>query len=559
MDGGSGEVPEKPDGENGEAPAQPDGENGGVPEMPEGENGEAPAQPDGENGEVPEMPGGENGETPDGAQQDMGMADQLTLSDLAEDDIVSVVLDDDGNAATITVLSFDGGGMDMNGGMGGPGGMGSSAEDLDYTAVNEYSEDAAVEGESISSTGTDENAVLVTDQATVTLSDATIDRTSAESTGGDNSSFYGIGAAVLAKDGTVSVTDSTITTDAAGGAGVFAYGDGTAYVSDSTIVTQQDTSGGIHAAGGGTLYAWDLNVTTNGGSAAAIRSDRGGGTMVIDGGSYTSNGYGSPAVYCTADIAVNNADLTATGSEAVCIEGLNTLNLYDCNLSGTMSDDSQNDCTWTVIVYQSMSGDSEIGNGTFAMDGGTLTSGNGGLFYTTNTECTITLKDVEIQPSDTNAFFLRCSGNNNLRGWGTSGNNGSDCLFTAIEQEMTGDVLWDSISQLDFYLTEGSQLTGAVMDDETYAGNGGSGYANLYIDAGSTWIVTGDSTLTSLYNEGTILDEEGNEVSVIGVDGTEYVSGTSAYTITVESYSDTADVSGASSISAWSDHAVEKM
>jgi hypothetical protein len=166
---------------------------------------------------------------------------------------------------------------------------------------------------------------------------------------------------------------------------------------------------------------------------------------------------------------------------------------------------------------------------------------------------------VEIQPSDTNAFFLRCSGNNNLRGWGTSGNNGSDCLFTAIEQEMTGDVLWDSISQLDFYLTEGSQLTGAVMDDETYAGSGGSGYANLYIDAGSTWIVTGDSTLTSLYNEGTILDEEGNEVSVIGVDGTEYVSGTSAYTITVESYSDTADVSGASSISAWSDHAVEKM
>ena len=41
--------------------------------------------------------------------------------------------------------------------------------------------------------------------------------------------------------------------------------------------------------------------------------------MVLDGGNYTSNGVGSPAVYCTADITVNKADLTATGSEAVCM------------------------------------------------------------------------------------------------------------------------------------------------------------------------------------------------------------------------------------------------
>lgn len=91
--------------------------------------------------------------------------------------------------------------------------------------------------------------------------------------------------------------------------------------------------------------------------------------MVVDGGSYTSNGTGSPAVYSTADIAVNNADLTANGSEAVCIEGLNSLHLFDTDLTGNMSDDEQNDCTWNVILYQSMSGDSEVGNSTFEMDG----------------------------------------------------------------------------------------------------------------------------------------------------------------------------------------------
>ncbi len=56
------------------------------------------------------------------------------------------------------------------------------------------------------------------------------------------------------------------------------------------ISTTQDTSGGIHAAGGGKVYAWNLDVTTAGGSSAAIRSDRGGGTMVVDGGTYTTSG-----------------------------------------------------------------------------------------------------------------------------------------------------------------------------------------------------------------------------------------------------------------------------
>ncbi len=152
---------------------------------------------------------------------------------------------------------------------------------------------------------------------------------------------------------------AALTTDAAGGAGLFAYGDGTVYASGTTVKTTQETSGGVHVAGGGTLYGWDLDVEQTVSFSAAIRSDRGGGKMVIDGGNYVSNGVGSPAIYSTADIAVSNASLTANGSEAVCIEGLNSIHLYDCDLTGNMSDLDQNDNTWTVILYQSMSGDSE--------------------------------------------------------------------------------------------------------------------------------------------------------------------------------------------------------
>lgn len=362
----------------------------------------------------------------------------------------------------------------MGGGQGGPGGApGGQSQGVDsYDAANTYDSDTEVSDTSLESTGTDENAALVSAGANVTFDNVDITRNSSDSTGGDNSSFYGVGAALLATEGNAYVKGGTVTTDAAGGAGLFAYGDGTVYAADTTIKTTQDTSGGIHAAGGGKLYAWDMDVETDGESAAAIRSDRGGGTMVVD--------------------------------------------------------------------------------------GGTLTSQNGGVFYTTNTESDITLKDVDITYNNDNEYFLRCTGNNNERGWGESGANGADCDFTAISQDMEGSVIWDTISQLDFYMTDGSNLTGAIIDDESFAGNGGDGYCNVYVSDDSTWTVTGDSTVSTLSNAGTIVDDSGKTVTIKGTDGTVYVEGDSDYNITVDKYEDTADTSGSDTVASWSDYEVEK-
>ncbi len=437
-------------------------------------------------------------------------------------------------------------------GMGGPGGPSSFSGN--YTAVLTASEDTELTDD-IVSTGTDENALLVT-AGDVSLSDAVVVRTSGDSTGGDNASFYGVGSAILATGGTLYLKDINVETDAAGGAGVFSYGDGTVYVYDSTIYTEQNTSGGIHVAGGGKLYAENLTVTTNGGSAAAIRSDRGSGTMIVNGGTYTSNGSGSPAVYVTADITIQNAELTATGSEALCLEGLNTVRLYDCTLTGDMSDQEMNDNTWTVILYQSMSGDSQVGQGSFEMSGGKLVSRNGGLFYTTNTESVFVLNDVEIEAAEDCEYFLRCTGNTNKRGWGSSGNNGADCVFTAISQNMDGDIIWDSISTLDLYLTESSVLEGAILDDESCAGNGGSGYCRVVIDESSSWTVTADSTVTTLECAGSITDAEGNTVTVVGTDGTVYQQGESTITITAGTFTQSADLTGAGAASTYEEHSM---
>lgn len=538
-----------PGGGQGEAPGNPPSDNNGS------DNNSAPADKPDSDGtdstETPDnQPSGDNTSAPsdNGGTPDMGNmstetinltdstvyydkdGNETTLSALSEGTMVTITFDDDGNAATVTIS--DGGNAP---GGGAPGGSASSQPES-YNAVTEYTEDTEVSDASFSSTGSDENAILVSNGANVTLKNITLDRTSSDSTGGDSSSFYGVGAGLLATDGTVSVDNATITTDSAGGAGIFSYGNGNVTVSDSTITTTQDTSGGIHVAGGGTLTAKNLTVTTNGESSAAIRSDRGGGTMTVDGGSYTSNGTGSPAVYCTADISISNASLTANGSEAVCIEGLNSLKLTDCDLTGNIPENEQNDCNWTVILYQSMSGDSEVGNSDFSMTGGSLTSKNGGMFYTTNTESTFYLSGVDLSYSDSNDFLLKCTGNSNARGWGSSGANGADCEFTTDAQTMAGKIIWDSISQLDVSLKNKSTWTGSFVQDESNAGNGGDGYADLTVDSSSTWIVDGDSTLSSLTCKGTITDADGNTVTVKSTDGTTYVEGTSSYTITVNSY-----------------------
>lgn len=165
---------------------------------------------------------------------------------------------------------------------------------------------------------------------------------------------------------------------------------------------------------------------------------------------------------------------------------------------------------------------------------------------------------MEIENADDAAFFLKCTGNQNKRGWGTAGSNGADCLFTADNQTMEGDVVWDSISQLDFYMKENSSLTGAVVQDESCAGDGGDGYCNLYLGEGCTWTVTGDSVLNNLANEGVIVDEFGNTVTIQDSDGKTYIEGDSDYIITVETYSDSVDLSQAAQWTAWTEYQIAK-
>lgn len=383
-----------------------------------------------------------------------------------------------------------------------------------------------LDGYAFTSTAANENAILVNTADEVTISNSTVDKTG-DSDGGDDSNFYGKNAAVLVEGGsTTTLTNLTVTSDAKGANGIFSYGgngghnggegDGTkVIIKDSIITTTGDGSGGTMTTGGGITNASNLTVTTNGQSSAAIRTDRGGGTVYVDGGTYTSNGLGSPAIYSTAEIHVANAALVSNLSEGVCIEGLNSIELTDCDLTANNTKCNGNATFMdTIMIYQSMSGDAASGNSTFAMTGGSLTSKNGHMFHVTNTNADIELNGVKLTNEDTaNVLISVCDD-----GW-NGGNN--QATFNAKAQDLIGAVLVGNNSTLALNLTEGSTLEGYVDGNIVNATNQTVstevGTVTVTLDTNSTWTLTADSHVSKF---------TGTAANVIANGHTLYVNGT---------------------------------
>ena len=517
--GAPGEAP------SGDAPGGDDSGNGAPGEAPSGEapGGEAPSGDNSGNGAPGEAPSGDapGGQMPGGSSfEASGESITFTLTDdtaitleylqgsgegtaddIAVGSVLEVVLDEDNQAVSVTVRNLNAG-----------GGFGGSGEVTNGTSANTITEDTEVDSETYTSTGDDENALRV-DGATVILKDITIEKTAGSSSNTEDGDFYGQNAGLLVLNGaTATITGATVNTSVTNGNGVFSYGEGTVVnISDSTIRTTENNSGGIQTTGGGTMNATNLDVETQGNSAAAIRSDRGGGTVNVDGGSYVTNGTGSPAIYCTADISVSDATLTANASEGVVVEGKNSVALTDCEVTGNMSNTYNGDSDENIhciMIYQSMSGDADVGEATFSAEGGSITAKTGDMFYITNTDCEITLKDVAFTLA--NDVFLRVEGNSSSRGWGTEGANGGDVTLTADSQEFTGNILVDEISSLALTMKNGTSYEGAINPD----GDGGT--VDVTLDDNSTWTLTGDSYITSFDGDTSNITANGYHLYVNG-------------------------------------------
>ena len=410
---------------------------------------------------------------------------------------------------------------------GGPGGgPGGSSADIEYKGAVEITAADSQSGQTYASDTADESALLVSTGDAVTVDEPTVTK-SGSSDGGDSCNFYGLNAAVLIKDGAnVTITGGTITSDAMGANGVFCYGgnggrngatgDGTTLtIRDTVITTTGGGSGGIMTTGGGVTYAYDLTVTTSGQSSAPIRTDRGGGTVYVDGGTYTSNGLGSPTIYSTAEIYVSNATLTSNLSEGVCIEGKNSIELTNCDMTANNTKMNSNASFLdTIMIYQSMSGDADSGTSAFTMTGGSLTSKSGHVFHVTNTNAVINLNDVTILNEDAQNILLSVCAD----GWSGASNVAT---LNASKQALAGTILVGSDSTLTLNLTDGSVLIGTISGSITNAkGSVVStqvGTVHVSLDGTSTWTLTADTYVTSFTGDASQVIANGYTLYVNGV------------------------------------------
>lgn len=391
----------------------------------------------------------------------------------------------------------------------GSGGFGGSGTINQGSSANTIDSDENKKDETYTSTGDDENALRVKG-AKVSLEDIEVNKIGGSTSNTEDGDFYGMNAGVLATDkATVNIKNAKVKTTAQNGNGVFSYGEGTTVnISDSEIYTTNDNSGGIQTTGGATMNVKNLNVKTEGNSSAAIRSDRGGGKVNVDGGEYVSKGYNSPSVYSTADITVKNANLKAENSEALVIEGQNSITLENVNVEGNMSDDkgsSSDTNVHNVMIYQSMSGDAEVGKSVFNMKEGTLTNNNGDLIYITNTTSEITLKNVKIENNDQDGRLLAVLGNDASHGWGTAGSNGGNVTFTAKDQKLDGKIEVDSISTLNLTLSGTTVFNGTVnIVENAEKGEVVENNAEVTVEEDAVWNLTGDVKISKLNNKGKI-------------------------------------------------------
>jgi len=333
----------------------------------------------------------------------------------------------------------------------------------------------ATTNQTYTSVAEDVSAILVGGGSSLTLFNPTV-KTSGESSSTENSSFYGLNAAVLAtRSSQIMIYGGTVTTSGRGANGLFATGAGASVsMTGGSIKATGGGGHGVMASAGGALALTNVNIVTTSERAAPVATDRGSGTIVVSGGKMTSAGRGSPGIYSTGKITVFNAEFISTGAEAAVIEGRNSITLADCTLTGA--------ARCGVMVYQSFSGDAEGREGTFTMTGGSLTATSGPLFFITNTKGVITLKRVKA--SATSGILVKAG----VDRWGRTGSNGGKAVFTADEETLAGDLVAEASCSIHATLQNGTTLTGAIKD------------AALTIDATSKWKVTADSTLTSLTN-----------------------------------------------------------
>ncbi|MBR0127525.1 MAG: hypothetical protein IJL99_04620, partial [Firmicutes bacterium] len=300
-------------------------------------------------------------------------------------------------------------------------------------------------------------------------------------------------------DSTATVKNATIKTSANRSNGVFCTGEkSTIKISDSTIETTGESScRGLDATNGGTITADNVNITTQGGSCAALATDRGEGTVTVSNSKLETNGAGSPIIYSTGDISIDNTNANANGSQIAVVEGKNSATITQSVLTASAAGNRGDVDVCGVMLYQSMSGDADQGTSTFKAVDSTLSIDKSSqyyktapMFFVTNTDSVIKLTRAQLNFGSNTLMSVKGTSE-----WGSEGSNGGTATLIAHNQELKGDIEVDSISKATINIEKKSVFEGTINGDNTAKS------AVLKVSSNSKVVLTGDSYVSSFEDE----------------------------------------------------------
>ena len=369
--------------------------------------------------------------------------------------------------------------------------------EINLAGANTINDDKILTG-TYTSENNDENTILVNNGGNLSITDSIITK-SGDATNIENSDFYGINSAILVqKDSIATIKNSKITTSAKGSNAIFATGEKAKIsINNSTIETiGSNSSRGLDATYGGLIEADSITITTMGESSATLATDRGEGTIKVTNSNLTTNGKGSPIIYSTGDISIDNTTGVANSSQMVVIEGKNSASVNDSILIASGTGNRNNVDKAGVMIYQSMSGDSIEGLGVFNSTNTSLTITEKSevyktapMFFVTNTDAEINLTNTKLKYGSN--ILLSVVGTDE---WGIKGENGGNVTMNTNNQTMSGRIIVDNISTLNINLVKTS-YRGTINTSNV------AKEVNLKIDKDSIITLTADTYVTSLENE----------------------------------------------------------
>ena len=372
---------------------------------------------------------------------------------------------------------------------GAPNGMAPQIEvdPSTFKGTTIVTENKSIAHESMTNTTADQNAFIGKNKAVIDIENSVFDKTG-DTTSDDNSNFRGQNAVVLGIEGSqINIKGSNITSNSKGSNAVFATGEGSVInVENTNIHTKSDSSRGLDATYKGTVNGKNLTITTEGAHSATLATDRGEGTITAEAAKLTTSGEGSPVIYSTGNIIVNNVNGIANNSEIGVVEGKNSITLTNSNVTGYKDNG--------FMLYQSFSGDAESGIARLKAENNTLTThATGAFLYVNNTTAEVDLSNNVISMPNTSTLVKAAADSR----WGKTGENGGHLTLRTSNQELSGNIMADSISTIALDMTNGSSLVGAVNTDNA------AKEVTVKLSKDSNWILTGDSYVKSLNNEDT--------------------------------------------------------